>query len=350
MIKVLVVDDSKLIQNLVSEIINAAPDMEVVGTADDPFEAREKIKQLNPDVLTLDIEMPKMDGVTFLRNLMRLRPMPVVMLSTLTAEGAPVTLEALEIGAVDFLEKPKVNVAEELPRYTEKLQEKVRGAATASVQIKKEEPKETFERSSALTKNWSHLNFKLNHIVAIGASTGGTEAIKAIITKLPENFPPIIISQHIPPVFSTTFANRLDSLSAMKVFEAQDGQMLEKGCVYLAPGDDHLKIEQKGSNLYCKLERSEPVNRHRPSVDVMFNSLSENRAKKCTGVILTGMGVDGARGLKRLKDCGAYTITQSENSCVVYGMPKAADELGASTKSIALDKIAQALIQAAVKK
>jgi len=350
MIKVLVVDDSKLIQNLLSEIINSAPDMEVIGTADDPFQAREKIKQLNPDVLTLDIEMPKMDGVTFLKNLMRLRPMPVIMLSTLTAEGAPITLEALEIGAVDFLEKPKVNVAAELPRYTQELQEKIRGAAKAHVRAVSSSAKESVERVSALTSNWEHLTFKLNHLVAIGASTGGTEAIKAIVSKLPANFPPIVITQHIPPIFSTTFAQRLDKLSEMKVYEAEDGQVIEKGCIYLAPGDEHLKIEQRGAKLVCRLEQSELVNRHRPAVDVMFDSISEQHAKKCTAVILTGMGEDSAKGLKRLKDLGAYTITQSESTCVVYGMPKAADDLGASIKSVALDKVAQALVQAAVKK
>ena len=350
MIKVLVVDDSKLIQGLITEIINAAPDMEVVGTADDPFDAREKIKKLHPDVLTLDIEMPKMDGVTFLKNLMRLRPMPVVMLSTLTAEGAPITLEAMEIGAVDFLEKPKVNVASELPRYTMALQDKIRAAAVAKLGKMEPKKKEVTERLSALATNWEHLTFKTNHLVAIGASTGGTEAIKEVISRLPAHFPPVIITQHIPPVFSTTFAARLDLLSSMTVYEAEDGQKLEPGCVYIAPGDDHLKLEKKGSYFYCRLERSELVNRHRPAVDVMFNSIPDEYVKKCTAAILTGMGSDGAVGLKRLKDLGAFTITQSEDSCVVYGMPKAADDIGASTKSIALDKIAQTLVQAAVKK
>lgn len=350
MIKVLVVDDSKLIQGLITEIINAVPDMTVIGVADDPFEAREKIKELNPDVLTLDIEMPKMDGVTFLKNLMRLRPMPVVMLSTLTAEGAPITLEALEIGAVDFLEKPKANVANELPRYTQALQDKIRAAASANLDKVESKKTETVERATALAKNWEHLTFKSNHLVALGASTGGTEAIKEVVSKLPAHFPPIIITQHIPPVFSTTFAKRLDSLCSMSVYEAEDGQKVERGCIYLAPGDDHLKLVRKGSDFYCQLERSEPVNRHRPAVDVMFDSIPKEYVKNCTAALLTGMGADGAAGLKRLKDLGALTITQSEESCVVYGMPKAADELGASTKSLNLEKIAQTLVQTAVKK
>lgn len=350
MIKVLVVDDSKLIQALVTEMINSAPDMQVVGEADDPFEAREKIKELNPDVITLDVEMPKMDGVTFLKNLMRLRPMPVVMLSTLTAEGAPVTLEALEVGAVDFLEKPRLNVTAELPKYTEALLEKIRTAAQANVKKYDVTEKAPEPRQSAMAKNWENLNFKLNHIVAIGASTGGTEAIKEVVTKLPKHFPPVVITQHIPPVFSTTFAQRLNNSSAMTVYEAEDGQKVEHGCVYLAPGDDHMKLEKRGSNFYCKLERTEPVNRHRPAVDVMFDSLSPKHAKNCTAVLLTGMGADGAKGLKTFRDNGALTIAQNEDTCVVYGMPKAAVDIGAAEKILPLDKIAQTLVQAAVKK
>ena len=351
MIKVLVVDDSKLIQAVVTEMINEAPDMEVVGEAADPFEAREKIKELSPDVITLDVEMPKMDGITFLKNLMRLRPMPVVMLSTLTAEGAPVTLEALEVGAVDFLEKPRLNVTAELPKYASQLHEKIRAAASAKVTKYDPDAKKPTDRQHALARNWDNLNFQLNKIVAIGASTGGTEAIKEVITKLPKHFPPIVITQHIPPVFSTTFAKRLDNSSAMTVYEAEDGQKVEQGCVYLAPGDDHMRLVKKGSHFYCELEKSEPVNRHRPAVDVMFDSLSELHAKNCIGVLLTGMGADGAAGLKRFKDNGAaMTIAQNEETCVVYGMPKAAVDMGAAEKILPLDKIPQTLIQACAKK
>lgn len=349
MIKVLVVDDSKLIRALLTEMINGAPDMEVVGEAEDPFDAREKIKQLTPDVLTLDVEMPKMDGLTFLKNLMRLRPMPVVMLSTLTAEGAPVTLEALELGAVDFLEKPKGDVVSELPLYTEILIEKLRTASKARVMRQTVESEETVQRQHALERNWDGLKFKINHLVAIGASTGGTEAIKQVVTKLPAHFPPIVITQHIPPVFSTTYAQRLDKASKMKVFEARDGQPISGGCVYIAPGDQHLKIVKEGAQLVCRLDNGELVNRHRPAVDVMFDSIEPQLAKNTTAVILTGMGADGAKGLLRLKEAGAYTVAQNEASCVVYGMPKAAVDLGAAEKELALDKIAKALIQAAVK-
>jgi len=349
MIKVLIVDDSKLIRALLAEMISTAPDMEVVGEAEDPFDARDKIKALSPDVITLDIEMPKMDGITFLRNLMRLRPMPVVMLSTLTAEGAPITLEALSIGAVDFLEKPKVNVAEELPLYTETLLEKLRAAAGAKVIRHKAKSEEMEQRQAALQKNWDNLSFKLNHLVAIGASTGGTEAIKEVITKLPENFPPVVVTQHIPAVFSTTYAERLNKTSKMTVYEAEDGQLIRQGCVYIAPGDEHLKIVKKGGALHCKLEKSEPVNRHRPAVDVMFDSIAEIVPKRTNAVILTGMGADGAKGLLTLREKGAYTLAQDEASCVVYGMPKAAYDLGAVEKVMPLDKIAQALIKAAVK-
>jgi len=349
MIKVLIVDDSKLIRALLLQMISTAPDMTVVGEAEDPLEARDKIKSLAPDVITLDIEMPKMNGITFLRNLMRLRPMPVVMLSTLTAEGAPITLEALAIGAVDFLEKPKANVASELPRYRELLLEKLRAAAGAKIYRPKVKPKEAEQRTSAIQKNWDNLSFKTNHLVAIGASTGGTEAIKEVITKLPANFPPIVITQHIPPVFSTTYAERLNRASKMMVYEASDGQKIVNGSVYIAPGDRHLKIVKKGSLKYCQLTDSEPVNRHRPAVDVMFGSIYPAMAKQTTAVLLTGMGADGAKGMLNLRKAGSYTITQNEASCVVYGMPKAAVEAGAVEKELALDKIAQALIQGAVK-
>ena len=349
MIKVLIVDDSKLIRALLAEMINSAPDMEVIGEAEDPFDARDKIKALSPDVITLDIEMPKMDGITFLRNLMRLRPMPVVMLSTLTAEGAPITLEALSIGAVDFLEKPKVNIAEELPLYTQDLLEKLRAAAGARVIRQKVRSEEVEQRHAALQKNWDNLSFKLNHLVAIGASTGGTEAIKEVITRLPANFPPVVVTQHIPAVFSTTYAERLNKTSKMTVYEAAHDQPIRQGCVYIAPGDEHLKIIKKGGTLYCRLDKSAPVNRHRPAVDVMFDSIAEVVPKRTSAVILTGMGADGAKSMLNLKEKGAYTMAQDETSSVVYGMPKAAYEIGAVEKVLPLDKIAQALIKEAVK-
>lgn len=349
MIKVLVVDDSKLIRALVTEMINQAPDMQVIGEAEDPFDAREKIKQFNPDVITLDIEMPRMDGITFLKNLMRLRPMPVVMLSTLTAEGAPITLEALEIGAVDFLEKPKINVVSELPQYRDVLQEKLRTAARANVRRPALVNPQAKQNQTLLQSNWETLKYKSGHLVAIGASTGGTEAIKDIITRLPANFPPVVITQHIPPVFSTTYAKRLDSISNMHVFEAFDGQVIEVGSVYIAPGDQHMQVVKKGNKLVCRLSSADPVNRHRPSVEVMFESIIPLGAKNVSAAILTGMGADGAKSLLHLKDAGAYTIAQNEATCVVFGMPKAAIDIAAASKVLALDKIAKALVQQAAK-
>lgn len=349
MIKVLIVDDSRLIRALLTEIISAAPDMVVVGEAEDPYDAREKIKSLNPTVLTLDVEMPRMDGITFLKNLMRLRPMPVVMLSTLTAEGAPITLEALELGAVDFLEKPKVNVVEELPQYRDILQEKIRAAAQANINRLHQSKAPVVQKKVLTQHNWDMLSFKSNQLIAIGASTGGTEAIKEVITRLPAHFPPIVVTQHIPPVFSTTYANRLDTMSHMKVYEAEDGQRIEKGCVYIAPGDQHLKIIKDGGFLICRLSSADPVNRHRPSVEVMFESILDIGAKNVTAAILTGMGADGAQSLLHLKEAGAYTIAQNEATCVVYGMPKAAIEINAATKILPLDKIAKAFVQHTVK-
>ena len=348
MLKVLIVDDSKLIRSMLREMIDSAPDLCVVGEAADPYDARDKIKSLSADVLTLDIEMPKMNGITFLRNLMRLRPMPVVMLSTLTAQGAPATLEALSIGAVDFLEKPKSNVLDALPRYTQVLIEKLRAAAGANVSRFDAERTARIAKRNP-TKTHAALSFRSNHIVAIGASTGGTEAIKDVVINLPDNFPPVVVTQHIPPVFSTTYAERLNSLAAMRVFEADDGQTIQSGCVYIAPGDKHLKILRHGSTFMCKLEQSEPVNRHRPSVDVMFDSLVQLEVKDCTAVLLTGMGADGAQGLLRLRQLGVNTLTQDEATCVVYGMPRAAVELGAATQSLPLSRISDALINAALK-
>lgn len=347
MIKVLIVDDSKLIRMILNEIISGAPDMLVVDEAEDPLEARELIKSLNPDVLTLDIEMPKMDGITFLKNLMRLRPMPVVMLSTLTAEGAPITLEALAIGAVDFLEKPKVDVKESLERYADILVEKIRAAAgarlTQIIRSRKRAQKEGDNAKASLVE------YKKNHLIAIGASTGGTEAIKEVVINLPANFCPIVVTQHIPPVFSKTYAERLNKVCKMTVHEASHGQIIEPGHIYIAPGDKHLTVLKRGSKLLCQLDDSEPVNRHKPSVDVLFDSIAKFMGKYSTGVILTGMGADGAKGLLRLKESGAHTITQDENSSVVYGMPRAAKELGAGKEELSLDKIAKRLMDLATR-
>jgi len=346
MIKVLVVDDSPLIRALLTEVLQLADDIQVIGTAEDPFDAREKIKTLSPDVLTLDIEMPKMDGISFLKNLMRLRPMPVVMISTLTQQGAPATLESLELGAIDFIAKPTKNVAQELREYTDILHDKIRAAASARVRpflpLK--------ENQHAKIANPEAVRFKVNHLSVIGASTGGTEAIKEVLTRLPAHFPPVVITQHIPPVFSTSFAERMDRTSAMTVKEPFDGEVIEAGTVYIAPGDYHLSIKSKGGDLVCYLSQSEQVNRHRPAVDVLFDSVAKLGLKSLSACILTGMGADGAQGLLNLKEAGAKTFVQDEKSCVVYGMPKAAFELGAASKQIPLEQVADVLMRLAIKR
>ncbi|WP_339612186.1 protein-glutamate methylesterase/protein-glutamine glutaminase [uncultured Pseudoalteromonas sp.] len=342
MIKVLIVDDSPLIRGLLKEILEQADDIHVVGSAEDPYEAREQIKRLNPDVLTLDIEMPKMDGLSFLKNLMRLRPMPVVMISTLTQKGSPITLEALETGAVDFIAKPTANVSQSLQRYAHLLHQKIRTAAGARVRTFKEQ---NLEADSAL----STLQFKANSVLAIGASTGGTEAIKEVLVRMPEQCPPIVITQHIPPVFSTSFAMRMDRTCKINVKEADHGDKLRPGWAYIAPGDQHLSIVKQGSALYCQLDTSELVNRHRPAVDVLFNSLLVACPKATIAALLTGMGSDGAKGLLALKQAGAYTIAQDELSSVVWGMPKAAIELDAAHEIVRLDKITAQMLKQAVK-
>lgn len=342
MIKVLIVDDSPLIRGLLKEILEQADDIHVVGSAEDPYEAREQIKRLNPDVLTLDIEMPKMDGLSFLKNLMRLRPMPVVMISTLTQKGSPITLEALETGAVDFIAKPTANVSQSLQRYAHLLHQKIRTAAGARVRAFKEQ---NLEADSAL----STLQFKANSVLAIGASTGGTEAIKEVLVRMPEQCPPIVITQHIPPVFSTSFAMRMDRTCKINVKEAEHGDKLRPGWAYIAPGDQHLSVVKQGSALYCQLDTSELVNRHRPAVDVLFNSLLVACPKATIAALLTGMGSDGAKGLLALKQAGAYTIAQDELSSVVWGMPKAAIELDAAHEIVRLDKITAQMLKQAIK-
>ena len=342
MVKVLVIDDSPLIRRLLTEILHQAEDIEVVGSAEDPYQAREMIKQLNPDVLTLDIEMPKMDGISFLKNLMRLRPMPVVMISTLTQKGSPITLEALELGAVDFIAKPTVNVSEQFTQYAKVVQQKVRTAATARVR--------SFKLSNVNSmETLANAQFSHNKVLAIGASTGGTEAIKEVLIRMPENCPPIVITQHIPPVFSSSFAQRMDRTCTINVKEAAQGDKLTSGCAYIAPGDQHLSVKQQGGSLYCQLDQSDPVNRHRPAVDVLFNSLVEVCPKNTIAALLTGMGSDGAKGLLALKQHGAYTLAQDELSSVVWGMPKAAVELGAAIDIVSLDKVAQQLLSQAIK-
>lgn len=347
-IKVLIIDDSALIRNLLGEILGSCDDIQVVGAAEDPYDARDQIKRLNPDVLTLDIEMPRMNGLTFLKNLMRLRPMPVIMISTLTEEGAPATLEALELGAIDFIPKPKVNVAQEMSKYAEDLHRKIRTAA-GSVPRPLPDP-QIQAQSHVRVVTPEKVTFSHNALIAIGASTGGTEAIKEVITRLPAHFPPVVIAQHIPPIFSSSYAMRMDKACQMKVFEAEHDQKIEKGCIYIAPGNDHLTVKKVGREMFCQLSRSAPVNRHRPSVELLFNSVAEQIHKNAIGIILTGMGSDGAKGLLNMRNAGSKTIAQDQQTSVVWGMPKAAVDLEAADKILPLFNIADVAMRLAMKK
>ena len=345
-IKVLIVDDSELIRQVLREILTAAPDFDVVGAAADPYEARELIKQLNPDVLTLDIEMPKMDGISFLKNLMRLRPMPVVMISTLTEAGAPATLDALEIGAVDYVAKPKGGSWQDLQGYAQIIQEKVRNAASANIAARERPSGSAPEptRSSGASAE----RFKSTKVICIGSSTGGTEALKEVLLTMPENCPPVLMAQHIPPAFSLTFAERLNQTCRISVCEAKAGMPLKPGHAYLAPGDRHLRVMKKPTGLVTALYDGEKVNGHIPSVDVLFDSVVEQVGKDTVAAILTGMGSDGAKGLKHIQDAGGETVAQDEATSVVWGMPGAAVKLGAAKKVLPLKKIGAALLQASV--
>ena len=351
-IKVLIVDDSALVRQVLTEMLNSAPDIEVVGTAQDPYVARERIKSLNPDVLTLDVEMPRMDGVTFLRNLMRLRPMPVVMVSTLTEKGADITFQALELGAVDFVSKPKTDIAHTLDDYAEEIITKVRTAAGARVQALAHKPSvagEVSERRTAdavLGKTAPAHHFRTtDRILAIGASTGGTEAIKAVLMRLPADTPGTVITQHIPEAFSAPFAKRMDGVSAMTVCEAEDGQQIVTGHAYIAPGSQHLMVERDGARYICRLNDGPAVNRHKPSVDVLFRSVAQNVGSNAMAVLLTGMGDDGARGMQEMKEAGAPTIAQDEKSSVVWGMPGEAVKLGCVDSVLSLTRIPEHILQ-----
>lgn len=351
-IRVLVVDDSALIRQMLEKMLGSDPGIEVVGTAQDPYIAREKIKKLKPDVITLDVEMPRMDGLTFLSNLMRLHPVPVVMVSSLTEKGADTTLRALEMGAIDFVTKPKIDLANDFESYAEEIIEKVKIAAGANVEQierrvrlnldkileRKIDPK--LSADAVLRKSTGTKRFRTTgKIVAIGASTGGTEAIRELLSVLPADAPGIVISQHIPAGFSTAFARRMNENSAMVVYEARDGQQILPGHVYIAPGDQHLLVVRNGAQYNCKLSDGPLVNRHRPSVDVMFRSVAENVGPNAVGVILTGMGKDGAIGLKEIQDNGGKTIAQDERSSVVWGMPGEAVKMGCVDTTLSLNKI-----------
>jgi len=348
-IRVLIIDDSALVRRILSELLSEDQEIEVVGTAGDAYAAREKIKQCDPDVLTLDVEMPKMDGVTFLRNLMRLRPMPVVMVSSLTEHGAEITLDALAVGAVDYLPKPKIDVAATLGDYAQELRAKIKAAAKARVRkymgpatstagLPEVAPR--YSADAVLAKAPPPRQFRTtDRIIAIGASTGGTEAIKDVLIGLPADTPGIVITQHIPKAFSAAFARRMDACCQMTVSEAQDGQQILPGHVYIAPGDQHLLLVRDGARYVCKLDNGQPVNRHKPSVDVLFRSVAQQAGRNAIGVILTGMGKDGAVGLKEMRDAGCPTIAQDEATSVVWGMPHEAVVVGAAAQVLGLHEI-----------
>jgi len=343
-IKVLIIDDSALIRQLLTDIINSKADMRVVGAAPDPIVAREMIKARNPDVLTLDIEMPKMDGLDFLEKLMRLRPTPVVMISSLTDRGSEITLRALELGAVDFITKPKIDISRGLQQYTDDIAEKIRTAASAKVKPTPYAQVEKRYTADAVLPSLANTISSTEKLIIIGSSTGGTEAIKEVLVKLPPDCPGILIAQHMPEAFTNAFAKRLDGLCRISVKEAADGERILPGHAYIAPGHSHLLLKRSGANYVTELSDGPPVNRHRPSVDVLFRSAANNAGKNVIGIILTGMGKDGAAGMLEMKQAGAYNFAQDEASCVVFGMPKEAIAAGGVDEVAPLDEIAQRIM------
>lgn len=336
MIKVLVVDDSALIRQLLGEIIRQTPDFELVGTAQDAYVARDMVNTYAPDVITLDIEMPKVDGLTFLDRLMKARPTPVLMISTLTEAGADATLKALELGAIDYIAKPKIGVAQGIEEYRQLIVDKIRACAQAKVRR---------VGKPAVAPPSPNLVLSTEKLIAIGASTGGTEAIKEVLMALPANAPAVLITQHMPPGFTTTYAKRLDGLCAMRVAEAKDGERVLPGHAYLAPGNIHMTVERSGADYRIKLLDSDRVSGHKPSVDVMFHSLAKVAGKNVVAMLLTGMGKDGAQGLLAIQRQGAFTLAQDEQSCVVFGMPKEAIRLGAACEVLPLENMAARVLE-----
>jgi two-component system chemotaxis response regulator CheB len=348
-IRVVVVDDSALVRSLLADIINRQVDMECVGAANDPLVAREMIRELNPDVITLDIEMPRMDGIDFLGRLMRLRPMPVVMISTLTERGAEVTMKALELGAVDFVSKPRLGVADGLSELASQIVEKIRIASLAHIKrhlATSDSGSAGVKDAAVASRPTATLTGRVSteKLVFIGASTGGTEAIKEVLTLLPADFPAIVITQHMPPGFTTSFAARLNSLCKIAVREAVHGERLLPGHAYLAPGGKQFRVDRSGANYVAVVEDGEPVNRHKPSVEVLFRSGAKVAGRNAFAIMLTGMGNDGAKAMREMKDAGSYNLVQDEASCVVFGMPKEAIAHGAADEVLPLKDIANALI------
>jgi two-component system chemotaxis response regulator CheB len=334
-IKVLIIDDSALIRRVLTDIVSKQSDMVVVGAAPDPLVAREMIRATDPDVLTLDIEMPKMDGLDFLDKLMRLRPMPVVMVSTLTERGSEATLRALELGAVDFVAKPKLDIEHGIQAYAEEILAKIRVAA----RVPRRRPASTPRNSVSVLPSVGNARLTTEKLIFIGASTGGTEAIREVLQRLPADAPAIMITQHMPPGFTRTFAARLDSLCKVRVSEAAGGERLVPGHAYIAPGGRHLRLGRNGANYVTVLDDGPPINRHKPSVEMLFRSAAELAGPNAIGVMLTGMGKDGALAMRAMKDAGSYNVAQDEASCVVFGMPKEAIAAGAVDRVLPVSEI-----------
>jgi len=342
--RVLVVDDSALVRSLLSEIINRQADMVCVGAAADPLVAREMIRQLNPDVITLDVEMPRMDGIEFLSRLMRLRPMPVVMVSTLTECGAELRLRALELGAVDFVAKPKIGVSDGLSLLADDITAKIRMAARAHptrATVPTCDAAAAIARPAALPLG----GLSTEKIVFIGASTGGTEATQQVLVQLPADAPAVLITQHMPPGFTRSYAARLDGLCRIAVKEACDGERVLPGHAYIAPGGLHLSVERCGTHYLARVRDGAPVNRHKPSVEVLFESAARVVGRNALGVMLTGMGADGAKAMRLMRDAGSWNVAQDEASCVVFGMPREAIAAGAAHEVLPLQTIAGRLIE-----
>lgn len=336
-VKVLIVDDSATARAVIKEILEESKDIEVVGVATDAYVARDKIVQLAPDVICLDVEMPRMDGITFLRKIMKHKPTPVVMVSSLTQKGAQVTLDALEAGAVDYVGKPHSNIYDGADSIKEELIRKVIGASKARVSVKESKPAERLLVKSSLAST-------TKKIIAIGSSTGGTEALKEVLTRMPRNSPGIVIVQHMPGSFTGQFAQRLNKLCQIDVKEAKNGDFVSMGQALIAPGDYHMVLRRSGHQYFVEIGDGHLVSGHKPSVDVLFNSVAKTAGNNSLGIILTGMGSDGAKGMKKMHEAGAKTIAQDKKSCVVFGMPKVAIELGGVDEIESLTKIPQTAI------
>ena len=339
-IRVLIVDDSAIVRKIFTEVLSREKGIQVVGSAPDPYVARDKIVKLKPDVITLDIEMPRMDGITFLKKLMKYYPLPVIIVSSLTAKGGKLALEAIESGAVEVLSKP--GAAYSVGDMKQQLADKIRAAARVQVKARTQQAQASVERKPLVTRALAETT---NKVMAIGASTGGTEALKTVLTQFPVTMPGIVVVQHMPPNFTTAFAQRLDGLCQISVKEAEDGDPVLPGKALIAPGNYHMLLKRSGARYYVNVKTGPMVCHQRPSVDVLFNSTAMNAGANAVGAILTGMGADGAKGLLKMREAGARTVGQDEASCVVYGMPKEAMKAGAVEKQAPLERVAAEIMK-----